>query len=407
MPTESPTASVQGSGSNGAGPSLPTPSALKCTWCGAASSGPADGTIFLGQQMERVCAACMRTDQLDLGGITSGLGLDLAGSHNLVAATSSSAAFDFSRLRDAIRARSAGAASDSKHDEAAVSASASASPPASPHEPTPSASAVTPREIPGAARVPTAPTAGHAAHSPTLLHSKSLPAARTAPWETASAATAFARSSMPAPPSAKRDMADERASNPLLEVGSRGVPSTARGCLYPGSVFRGTQSSGRNSYDVQIQIADVNLNEYTLCGYLTIWKLTDAHPELTTYFDAEIIGPKFGFVTGPRYGAKEHDDMRHWGRFEEFRRPATRADIVRTEQLLRDPLPDTSSGETRPKEREFVFLRIKEKFLVPNHHDRDISGASFAGKWQSGLLGHGRSWRAPPALAADRWSHES
>lgn len=179
---------------------------------------------------------------------------------------------------------------------------------------------------------------------------------------------------------AKRDTVEERASNPLLEVGSRGVPSTARGCLYPGSVFRGTQSSGRNSYDVQIQIADVNLNEYTLCGYLTIWKLTEAHPELTTYFDAEIIGPKYGFVTGPRYGAKEHDDMRHWGRFEEFRRPSTRADIVRPEQLLRDPLPDTSSGEIRPKEREFVFLRIKEKFLVPNHHDRDISGASFAGE---------------------------
>ncbi|EKC99132.1 hypothetical protein A1Q2_06536 [Trichosporon asahii var. asahii CBS 8904] len=367
MPTESPAAPLQGSGGNGAGPSLPTPSSLKCTWCGAASSGQADGIIFLGQQMERVCATCMRTDQFELGGITTGLGLDLAGSSNLVAASPSSA-FDFSRLRDAIRAR--GAASESKNEDGAASSSS----PASPQEPTPAAS-VTPLVIPGSARAPASPTEETAAESPTL-HSKSLPAARTAPWATANP-TRNAHAVAPMTP-AKRDTVEERASNPLLEVGSRGVPSTARGCLYPGSVFRGTQSSGRNSYDVQIQIADVNLNEYTLCGYLTIWKLTEAHPELTTYFDAEIIGPKYGFVTGPRYGAKEHDDMRHWGRFEEFRRPSTRADIVRPEQLLRDPLPDTSSGEIRPKEREFVFLRIKEKFLVPNHHDRDISGASFA-----------------------------
>lgn len=380
MPTESPTAPLQGSGGNGAGPSLPTPSSLKCTWCGAASSGQADGIIFLGQQMERVCATCMRTDQLELGEITGGLGLDLAGSSsNLV--TSSTSAFDFSRLRDAIRARGVASESSKSEEGGEASSSSSSSSPASPQEPTPAAASVTPLVIPGAARAPSSPAEESATDSPTL-HSKSLPPTRTAPWATAKS-TRSALSSAPAPmtPAKREIVEEERASNPLLEVGTRGVPSTTRGCLYPGSVFRGTQSSGRNSYDVQIQIADVNLNEYTLCGYLTIWKLTDAHPELTTYFDAEIIGPKYGFVTGPRYGAKEHDDMRHWGRFEEFRRPATRADIVRPEQFLRDPLPDTSSGEIRPKEREFVFLRIKEKFLVPNHHDRDISGASFAGEY--------------------------
>ena len=72
--------------------------------------------------------------------------------------------------------------------------------------------------------------------------------------------------------------------------------------------------------------------------------------------------------------------MRHWGRFEQFRRPATRADMVRPELFFRDPLPDRSRGETKGKERDFVFLRIKEKFLVPDHKVRDISGASFAGK---------------------------
>ena len=125
---------------------------------------------------------------------------------------------------------------------------------------------------------------------------------------------------------------------------------------------------------------DVNFPEATLSGYLSISHLTDAHPHLTTFFTGEIIGPKNGFITGSRFGATEHDDMRHWGRFEQFRRPSTRADMIRPELLFRDPLPDRNRGETRAKERDFVFLRIKERFLVPDHTVRDISGASFAGE---------------------------
>lgn len=54
--------------------------------------------------------------------------------------------------------------------------------------------------------------------------------------------------------------------------------------------------------------------------------------------------------------------------------------MVRPELFLRDPLPNRNRGETRAKERDFVFLRIKERFLVPDHRVRDISGASFAGE---------------------------
>ena len=48
--------------------------------------------------------------------------------------------------------------------------------------------------------------------------------------------------------------------------------------------------------------------------------------------------------------------------------------------FFREPLPDRSRGETKSRERDFVFLRIKEKFLVPDHTVKDISGASFAGE---------------------------
>lgn len=125
---------------------------------------------------------------------------------------------------------------------------------------------------------------------------------------------------------------------------------------------------------------DVNFPDSSLSGYLSISHLTDAHPHLTTFFTGEIIGPQHGFITGTKYGATEHDDMRHWGRFEQFRRPATRGDMMRPELLFRDPIPDRTRGETVAKERDFVFLRIKERFLVPDHTVRDISGASFAGE---------------------------
>jgi hypothetical protein len=108
--------------------------------------------------------------------------------------------------------------------------------------------------------------------------------------------------------------------------------------------------------------------------------LTESHPQLTTFFTGEIIGQEYGFQTGERFGATENDDFRHWNRFEQFRRPTTRGDIVPPQLFFRDPQPDKSRGETRARDRDFMFLRIKERFLVPDHRVRDISGASFAGE---------------------------
>ncbi|EIN07243.1 hypothetical protein PUNSTDRAFT_71057, partial [Punctularia strigosozonata HHB-11173 SS5] len=101
-----------------------------------------------------------------------------------------------------------------------------------------------------------------------------------------------------------------------------------------------------------------------LCGYLHIRGLTEDWPELTTYFDAEIIGTRHGFLTR-RWGADEQEDMNHWDRFPAFRR---------VKHSLRKPnltMSDPDCGA--------VFMRWKERFLVPDHRVQDISGASFAG----------------------------
>lgn len=152
--------------------------------------------------------------------------------------------------------------------------------------------------------------------------------------------------------------------DPTLDVSRLRSPPRGRGCLYPGATFNGTQKSGRNSYDVTVRIVNVDLETSHLCGYLNIRGLTEDWPELTTYFDAEIIGDRYGFVTG-KWGATEADDLKHWARFPPFRplRSALSKPGLRFNHL----------------NKPFVFMRWKEKFLVPDHRVRDINGASFAG----------------------------
>ncbi|CAO3570198.1 unnamed protein product [Mortierella alpina] len=83
--------------------------------------------------------------------------------------------------------------------------------------------------------------------------------------------------------------------------------------LYAGSRFRGKQRSGSHSYDVVVDIKHVDLAESFLCGYLRINGLTEEYPELTTYFEAEIIGPKHSFLTR-KWDADELIDKEHWVR---------------------------------------------------------------------------------------------
>lgn len=117
-------------------------------------------------------------------------------------------------------------------------------------------------------------------------------------------------------------------------------------------------------------LKDVDFSSSFLCGYLRIRGLTNDWPELTTYFDAEIIGSRYGFLT-QKWGANEQEDMVHWQRFPAFRH-------VKNE--LRRPhltMPDRDRGA--------VFMRWKERFLVPDHRVQDINGASFAGTFSFNL----------------------
>lgn len=103
---------------------------------------------------------------------------------------------------------------------------------------------------------------------------------------------------------------------------------------------------------------------------LTNWLLeglTEDHPTLTTFFEGEIIGNKYTFQTRHEaWGATEKTDMSHWARFPAWRPLA--------KQAKKEDFTYRNFAQ-----REHIFMRWKEYFLVPDHRVRTISGASFEG----------------------------
>jgi glucose-induced degradation protein 4 len=95
--------------------------------------------------------------------------------------------------------------------------------------------------------------------------------------------------------------------------------------------------------------------------------LTNAEQTLTTYFEGEIIGNKYTFLTKhPDWGANEKVDMSHWGRFPAWRPLSKQA-----------KRPDFSFKNFA--QRENIFMRWKEYFLVPDHNRKTVNGASYEG----------------------------
>ncbi|KAL6239904.1 hypothetical protein BDW75DRAFT_68975 [Aspergillus navahoensis] len=145
------------------------------------------------------------------------------------------------------------------------------------------------------------------------------------------------------------------------------LPNYTSSFLRPGSKFTGTQQSDRQVYNVDVEIKHVDMAESYLCGYLRIQGLTEDHPTLTTFFEGEIIGTKHTFKTrNESWGASEKTDMLHWARFPAWRPLAKQA-----------KRPDFTYWDFA--ERDHIFMRWKEHFLVPDHRVRTISGASFEG----------------------------
>ena len=145
---------------------------------------------------------------------------------------------------------------------------------------------------------------------------------------------------------------DESRPRPAGNAGrDEGAPTY--GALYPGARFVGEQRAADEglhaggapkAYPVTVTLQDVALGQAALCGYLTIRNLTAEHPSLTTFFEAEVVGPRAGFLTR-RWDATPDTDLRHWLRFPYFRahcRPYFDAELSGSSSsgLVRDSLSE-------------------------------------------------------------------
>uniref|UniRef100_A0A8B9IKL0 GID complex subunit 4 homolog n=1 Tax=Anser cygnoides TaxID=8845 RepID=A0A8B9IKL0_ANSCY len=175
---------------------------------------------------------------------------------------------------------------------------------------------------------------------------------------------------LPACPSARR--AGRNAERPISARSlvppppiNTAQPGVATSLLYSGAKFRGQQRSKGNAYEVEVVMQHVDMENSYLCGYLKIKGLTEEYPTLTTFFEGEIISKKHPFLTR-KWDADEDVDRKHWGKFQAFYQYAKtfNSDDFDYEDL---------------KNGDYVFMRWKEQFLVPDHTIKDISGASFAG----------------------------
>uniref|UniRef100_A0A182LWI3 Vacuolar import and degradation protein n=1 Tax=Anopheles culicifacies TaxID=139723 RepID=A0A182LWI3_9DIPT len=135
--------------------------------------------------------------------------------------------------------------------------------------------------------------------------------------------------------------------------------------LYNGSKFRGSQKSKGNAYEVEVVLQHVDEANSYLCGYLKITGLTFEFPTLTTFFDGEIISRKYPFLTR-KWDADEDVDRKHFGKFAAF---SEYQKTFNSDDFDYDALAKS----------DYVFMRWKEHFLVPDHKIKNINGASFAG----------------------------
>lgn len=139
-------------------------------------------------------------------------------------------------------------------------------------------------------------------------------------------------------------------------------PALGSRTLFSGCSYSGHQRSDDRLYRVEVTFRTIDLEDGLVCGDLTIYDLTPAWPELTTFFDAEIIGKGGNTFVTNGWHSSSWVDKQHWERFEGFQ-----SEFMHYPERYN---PDTA---------DVVFMRWKERFLVPDTSISTVDGASFAG----------------------------
>ena len=231
---------------SGATSFLSIPQAVKCSICGlaapSATPGPESsfsprgrdhhGVILLADPPERICGTCVRSQ------------------NNTPVARGDYSMEDVSLVDLVIQ--EAREAEDGDGDEEALDQDVPYDPSMSAHQDARHSRTV--RAIPRPLDIPSiSPSASRQSVSRT--HSQSLPARQARHWHYAPAAPSIPP--VPESPTESGIWTKEDESvhppNPLEDVTRARVSNKGRGALFPGSIFKGTQTSGRSAYEVEVK----------------------------------------------------------------------------------------------------------------------------------------------------------
>lgn len=168
------------------------------------------------------------------------------------------------------------------------------------------------------------------------------------------------------------------------------IPTITNPYLRPGAIFFGEQQSGILKYHIKVEFKHIDLANSLITGFLQISGLTDNNPEITTCFKGEIINnplnryewgnnsinkynkdiiKKYSFLTEHgNWGSSIENDLEHWKKL-------TGSFGLNNEQL-KQKLSKIQSGK---QDNQFLYMRWKEEFLLPDSRIKQISGASFEG----------------------------
>lgn len=219
----------------------PSPSAslIKCSLCGAGGLSSAsaslrsnEGVVVLHDPIERICGGCVRAEDIrrrmdeavSEEGEDVAIGLGLRGI----------------RLRET-SAQSTQSSTGSQETDSS----------ASEEEP------VRPRQEPISILAP--PTL-HPDTSNSTIQSQSLPPEPSRSWSSTSRPSLPVPAPAPAPAhgveedTIPEEETDNTVPNNLLDICKSRIDSSGKGALHPGSIFKGTQTSGRSAYEVEVKI---------------------------------------------------------------------------------------------------------------------------------------------------------
>ena len=180
-------------------------------------------------------------------------------------------------------------------------------------------------------------------------------------------------------------------------LGTERVPAFNNTYLRPNAKFVGDQQSGCQRYEIKVEIKTVDLVSSVVTGFFQISGLTDEHPLITTCFKGEIINnplhrlewggarvqPKrYSFVTEEtNWLSFPKNDLEHWKKL-------TGCPSHYSESELRKKLQLIQLGQ---QDSQYIYMRWKEEFLLPDSRVKLLTGASFEGFYYVVLNIGGRS----------------